>query len=146
KHFHEFTSPAPVAVNTTPTPTFLHYFKTMNDAQEALWFYVKDHDASGLDPAQNNLNALPSLDEKADNLRDRLKALIARAKEISSRPSGGQPSKEALQTNNQLVKDFATWTSDYNNWLKTEGQKYGVTETVPETDNSNSANLNTKEK
>jgi membrane associated rhomboid family serine protease len=115
---------------------FLSYAKAMNDAQEAFVSAVQDKDTSNIDKTVKNLEAVPSLDPKADELKERLKQLLLRAKALaSSATRAGQPAdRDAQKQEHELSKAFVAWRKEYNTWLKTIGRNYGlieVTETGP---------------
>ena len=123
-------------VEDNSTNKFVSYAKAMNDGQEAFYLIIKDHNVDPTDGAIKELEAVPSLDPKADELRDKLKELLLRAKTLeSSTTVPGQRAnrdtqKEELQ---DLSTTFVAWSKEYNTWLKTTGKNYGLIEvTKPE--------------
>src|ERR1051325_7296334 len=116
-------SPASIAAaeqQTAPeNPAYLYYAKAINDAQEAFVVAVQDKNASNIETAVKNLDGAPQLDAKADELRQRLKALRRRAKEVST--AWPQADKNAMTT---LTQDFVAWRNEYNQWLKTAARNY----------------------
>src|ERR1044072_9406897 len=64
-------------------PAYLYYAKAMNDGQEAFVVALQDKNAGNIDPAIKNLDAAPHLEARADELRDQLKSLLVRAKELA---------------------------------------------------------------
>jgi rhomboid protease GluP len=129
-----FNDPLPLPViqslqppNNEPS-TSVKYFGAMNEAQEALIAFLHDKDPSALDKATKQLEALPAFDENADKLRDRLRALLTKAKELSARStSSSEPLPQDVQQQwNELVKEFDSWTTEYDHWLRTDARKYGV--------------------
>ena len=122
QHSRDYTpaSIAAVVPQTAPeNPAYLYYAKAINDAQEAFVVAVQDRNTSNIDTAIKNLDAAPQLDAKADELRQRLKALLLRAKEEPA-PSP-QAEKSGVTT---LTQDFVAWRSEYNQWLKTAARNY----------------------
>ena len=116
--------PAP-AETTTENPNYLYYAKAMNDAQEAFVVAVQDSNTSNIATAIANLDAAPHLDQQTDELRERLKALLLRARdsqttETSSPPRVGQKPAAAVQ----LTQDFFAWRKEYNQWLKTGARNF----------------------
>ena len=106
-------------------PEYLYYAKAMNDAQEAFVVAVKDKNPGNIDAAVKNLDAAPALDAKADDLRQRLKALLLRAKETPATPAPSpNHDKNKLVSADQLNQDFFAWKKEYGQWLKTGARNY----------------------
>jgi hypothetical protein len=131
RHFHD---PIPVSVfaqTAVPQPTksldFVEYSRKTNSAQEALMAVIHDNDNSRIDSSIKELDAAPSLDPMGDDLRTRLRALLVTAKEIpESTTTTSTADRKAIETKKlKLVKDFAAWTASYEQWLRTEGKKFG---------------------
>jgi rhomboid protease GluP len=95
-----------------PVPVFLRYATAMNQAQDEFFQAVKDNDTNGIDEAITHLDATPSVDPKADELRQRFKDLLQRAKEEATTPA-----KDGT-TRTKLVEDFNIWIKEYEVWLK----------------------------
>jgi rhomboid protease GluP len=106
-------------------PAYLYYAQAMNDAQEAFVVAMKDGNASNIDNAVKNLEKAPHLDQESDELRDRLKLLLVKAKEPSARgvASPQRGASEPIQEN-PLTQEFAAWRKEYNQWLKTNGRNH----------------------
>lgn len=105
---------------------YLRYAKAMNDAHEALVVAIQDKNATNIDLAIKNLDEAPSLDAKADDLRQRLRALLLRAKEPQQTPAAspaGAKNKPALA--DPITQEFSAWRKEYNQWLKAAGRNYG---------------------
>jgi rhomboid protease GluP len=104
---------------------FVVYAKAMNDAQEIFLDVIQGKDGSNIDRAVVSLQSVPSLDPKADELRNRLIALLLTAKwELAPSPSPKPNQKSLPQPASDLTKLFALWTRDYNEWLKGAAQIY----------------------
>ena len=115
-------------------PAYLHYAKAMNDAQEAFVVAVKDKNSSNIDAAIKSLDAAPSLDPKADELRQRLKALLLRAGEPQP-TSAASPTvdKNKPVPADQLTQEFFAWRKEYNQWLKTGARNHsGLNQLIDE--------------
>lgn len=105
--------------------SYLNYAKAINDAQEALLVALKDNNGSNIDAAIKNLDAAPSLDPKADELKQRLKALLVRAQELTAAASASpMADKKKPVAADQLMLDFFAWTKEYNQWLKTGARNH----------------------
>ena len=133
--------PASLANQTVQLPDqtsgFVSFAKAMNDAQEAFYFIVKEHDVTRADSAIKALESAPSLDPKADELRERLKNLLLKAKALntSARDSNKPSPRNFQQQQTELTTDFISWSKEYNRWLKTTGRTYGLVEAA-ETESS----------
>jgi rhomboid protease GluP len=140
QHFRDPWPPelvSPVAQPKGPqNPAYLHYAKAMNDAQEAFVVAVKDKNSSNIDAAVKNLDVAPSLDAKADELRQRLKALLLRAKETQPTPAASPAAgKNKTVPANQLTQEFSAWRKEYNQWLKTGARNHsGLNELIDESE------------
>lgn len=105
---------------------YLLYAKTMTDAQEAFVFARgENNDASGLDAAVKSLEAAPRLDQRSDELREGLKALLLRAKATPPVAAAPPPrdKKKPVQAD-QLTQDFFAWRKEFEQWLKTGAQSH----------------------
>lgn len=129
QHYRDPLPPALMTQSAQPVepqnPAYLDYAVAMNDAQEALVVAIQDKNASNIDAAVKKLESAPHLDQKADELKDRLKLLLIKAKEnpatAVASPLRG-PSKPNQETS--LTQDFVAWRKEYNQWLKTSGRNY----------------------
>ena len=106
-------------------PEYLYYAKAINDAQEAFVVAIKDKNPSNIDAAVKTLDAAPTLDAKADELRQRLKALLLRAKETQA-TAFASPTRDKNKPlpADQLDRDFLAWKKEYGQWLKTGARNY----------------------
>ena len=121
----ELVAAAPTQSAEPENPAYLNYAKAMNGAQEAFVVAVKDKNPGNIDAAVKNLDAAPSLDAKADDLRQRLKALLVRAKEVPATPVPSPTrDKNKLVPADQLNQDFSAWKKEYGVWLKTGARNY----------------------
>ncbi|MFN2492070.1 MAG: rhomboid family intramembrane serine protease [Pyrinomonadaceae bacterium] len=125
------SSPA-VSSADSSTEKFVTWAKAMNDGQEAFYFALKDSDTSRSGSAVKQLESAPSLDPKADELKERLKLLLTNVTAVQVRPvNSNQPSSRKAGTElQQLAADFQLWSKDYNTWLKTTGRTYGLVQTT----------------
>lgn len=120
-------------------PPVLKYFQTLNDAHGALLLALSNRDSSQLDQAVQRVDALPSFDAQADDLRARLEELLMKAKSLNEKfPSQEEDrtSPDGLRERKILIEAANKWTVDYETWLKTEGRKHGITVAEEQT-NSN---------
>jgi len=133
QHFRD-PLPASLTNQTLQLPDqtkFVSFAKAMNDAQEAFYFVIKDHDVTRAESAVKALESAPSLDPKADELRERLKNLLLKAKALdasSAKDSTKPMPRNSQQPQAELTTDFVSWSKEYNTWLKTTGRTYGLVE------------------
>lgn len=121
----EFVAQDPPQPAEPENPTYLYYAKAMNDAQEAFVVAVQDKNTSNIDAAVKNLDGAPALDPKADELRQRLRVLLLRAKETPAAPTPS-PTRDKNKPipANQLDQDFFAWKKEYGQWLKTGARNH----------------------
>jgi membrane associated rhomboid family serine protease len=137
KTSQHFRDPLPITVvaraaevqqEQPQNPAYLYYAKAMSDAHEAFVAAVENKNPGYIEPAIKNLDAAPHLEARADELRDQLKALLLRAKEIAESTAGaGSAGKEKARL---LTNDFAAWRKEYNLWLKSGAKHYGGLEDI----------------
>jgi rhomboid protease GluP len=99
-------------------PAFFTYANAMNQAQEEFFQVIKDNDATGIDEAIKNLDATPPVDPKADELRQRFRELLQRAKAQTT----ASATNATTRSQSQLVEDFDTWNKEYVEWLKSRNK------------------------
>jgi rhomboid protease GluP len=134
KIVQHFPSALPVSQVQNATPAvdersakYVSFAKAMNDAQDAFYLTLKDHKIDSIDPAVKQLEAAPSLDPKADEIKDGLKALLIRAKAVAASIATDRVKQDEQ---NLLAQDFNEWSKQYNEWLKTTGRSYGIIEVM----------------
>ncbi len=123
--------PASAPVIDERTQKFLAYVQALSNAQEAFLAAVKDGDASLAESSLKELESVPQLEPTADDLKEKMKALLTRAKNAASAPRSAETplAKDAMRKaqaeQNALTADFVEWSKAYNVWLKTTGRQYG---------------------
>ena len=139
KVVQHFKDPLPVSVvvqerapEQPQNPEYLYFAKAINDAQEAFVVARKDNNPVNIDGAIESLDKAPSLDQQADQLKEKLKTLLGRAKEISATPQG-QDSKIRGTKASELDLEFVAWRKEYNQWLKTDARKHSGLDELIET-------------
>jgi rhomboid protease GluP len=122
----------PAQISEPQNPEYLEYAIAINDAQEAFVVARKDNNPGNIDGAARKLEEAPHLDQKSDELRDRLKALLIRAKQ-SAAAATASPStaKGTPARQDELLAEFVAWRKEYDQWLKTEGRNHsGLNELI----------------
>jgi rhomboid protease GluP len=116
-----------VKVTDPRTVKFVAYTKAMSDAQEAFNLILTRRDLTGTDEAIRNLESTPQLDPKADELKERLKDLLVKAKTLNTAEGNAStPPEKNTQGVRELSTEFVVWSKDYRDWLKTSGPDYGL--------------------
>lgn len=111
---------ATTAAKPTPVEPFV---EAINAGQNALMRYGKG-DSSGLAPAVEQLEHAPSLSPKADELRDELKAIVARARDTADDKTLDRPEQNKRML--ELSHDLGTWQDEFAQWAEDERKKSGV--------------------
>jgi rhomboid protease GluP len=125
----------------TDAISFNSYLGAISKGEEAYVEASNKGDQSKIEGALTQLDNAPKINEKTDALRDELKSLLTRMKELetTAKPGGGAPSRSSEKEKHKLDSDFEAWQKKVVELIKTEGAKYGVKLTnPPETDSSNS--------
>jgi rhomboid protease GluP len=103
---------------------YVYYAKAINDAQEAFVVAMKDGNPGNIDSAVKSLETAPHLDQKSDELRERLKAMLILAKENGAATTASPlPGKDKLQQDD-LTREFVAWRKEYQQWLKTGARNH----------------------
>jgi rhomboid protease GluP len=102
------------------------YVEAMNDGQAGFIAAFNRRDAEAANRAIAKLDRVAPLDAQPDQFRLELKRLLVRAHDLAllteeQRAGGNVPAQ--LQ---QLEADFVSWKTRSDNWVKTEGERYGI--------------------
>ncbi len=131
KTAQHLNDPIPAQFATPPASTepdnssFLYYAKAMNDAQEAFNVATTDKNPGNIDSAVKELENAPRLDEKSDELKERMKLLLIQARQFGAVATGSPERDRSKPAEDQLTREFAAWRKEYNQWLKTSGRNHG---------------------
>ncbi|HYE65055.1 MAG TPA: hypothetical protein VD966_05705, partial [Pyrinomonadaceae bacterium] len=86
-----------------------------------------EKDVSTFEAALEALENAPRLDDRADALRNELKALLVRAREYAATPTPQERSRRrAQEQRNKLEADFKLWAEKFRHWIETDSEKYGI--------------------
>lgn len=118
---------SPSAAVTAQAASYLNAIKKGTDALAPA---INDGNADAAVRAIADLDTAPRLEAEADKLRDDLKLLLARARDYApiNQKKKQTPREEAQGA--QLVKDIASWSERYLQWVDTKGKDYGIERTV----------------
>jgi membrane associated rhomboid family serine protease/ribosomal protein L40E len=101
------------------------HIEIINEGTEAFRSAFSEGDTRQIDPVIAKIDNAPSLDKEPDAFRAELRSLLIRARDTAVIPEKGKPPQTSPQRD-QLRADFQTWHDRNVNWVKTEGQKYGL--------------------
>jgi membrane associated rhomboid family serine protease len=105
-------------VKTLGRSPVVPFVEAVNDGRNALDRFI-DGDGGALGPAADKLEKTPALSEQADALREDLRALVLRARDIAN-DKALSPRDRARRTK-QVDEDFKSWDERFEQWVKTEG-------------------------
>jgi rhomboid protease GluP len=111
---------ATTAAKPTPVEPFV---EAINAGQNALMRYGKG-DSSRLAPAVEQLEHVSSPSPKADELRDELKAIVARARDTADDKTLDRPEQNKRML--ELSHDLGAWQDEFAQWAEDERKKSGV--------------------
>jgi membrane associated rhomboid family serine protease len=110
-------------LKTAGAPPVAPFIEAVNSGQNALVRFFQG-DGGALAPATTKLEQTPSLSGQADALRDDLKTLLLRARDLSNDKALKQD--ERVRRLKQLDTDFGAWQERFEQWADTEGGEFGV--------------------
>jgi hypothetical protein len=125
----QFVTPKQLSTQAPPptepeNATYLYNVKAMNDGHEAFNTAINGNPGY-IDSAITNLKNAPHLDSKSDELRERLKLLLIRAKQSKAgSPASPPDNNNPPAQGDELTKEFAAWRKEYNQWLKSNGRNH----------------------
>jgi rhomboid protease GluP len=106
-------------------PGLSAYVKGMNEGEEQFVKVLNEGDISGVDQAIKDLENAPTLDPTAGRLRDDLKSLLIRSKQISTLDKQQPGESRALKL--QLASEYQNWQKQRGDWITANKDKYGLT-------------------
>lgn len=99
------------------------FVNAFNGGQNALVFAFTNGDASQVPDAIAALDKLPDFDRQADELRDELKVLLLRARQLTREKL---PPKQLAEARSDLDLSIRSWFERYNLWLTLDGAKHRI--------------------
>jgi rhomboid protease GluP len=102
------------------------YFKTMAEGQQAFSLAMGEDDYGKVEDAIRALGDAPPLDDKADSFRKQLIHLLVLTREFAEMKPEERKASRNLQKSDKLIKDYNTWSLEFEKWVKSDGKKYGV--------------------
>jgi hypothetical protein len=107
------------------TQTIQTFLDAVNESNLALVSFFEKGDGGQLAGALAKLEQSPGVDAPAELLRDDLKTLVARGRDLAADPN--LPQRERMGRAQQLAADHAAWQERFQRWAETEGREYGIT-------------------
>jgi membrane associated rhomboid family serine protease len=134
----------PQLTQGTDATAFGANLNAINEAQTAFIKALNKGDGGDLDRALGGLDGAPHLDDETDALRNELKSLLTRAKELTGKTETARPTRQQqlarAREQRKLSEDFVAWNKKYQEWAETDSHKYGVKLKEPEPAADNSSN------
>jgi membrane associated rhomboid family serine protease len=148
RHFHDYdAAPNPAAMTDSATrgdaASAVSHLNALGAGQTAFVNAFNKGDVSGIDGALEQIERAPRLDEKAESLRSEMKSLLVRVKKIVETKADGRRQAPARDKEKQkLLTDFTAWQKKQFEWIRTEGENYGIK--LQESNGSKSDSGNTR--
>jgi membrane associated rhomboid family serine protease len=102
------------------------YVEAMNAGQSAFTQGLDKMDVGQMDRAIKQLESVPSVAEKPDAMRTDLKGLVVRAREFAALAPNERRTRPAQAKLKKLLVDYEAWEKGFNEWVETDGAKYGL--------------------
>ena len=109
--------------NEPMNAAFVYYAKSVGDAQEAFVAASRGNNPGNIDQVLKNLESTPSLDQKSEDLKNRLHQLLVKWTQLTAAASPSPDDSRGAKMN-ALTVEFVTWLKEYNQWLKTDAKQY----------------------
>jgi membrane associated rhomboid family serine protease len=107
------------------------YLNAINGGQNSFLNALGKEEASNLEASIKQLEEAEPPDQASAAIRDELKTLLGRARDFLTEAKGNNANARVkqrahLQQQRELLQQFEAWVDKSNEWVKTEGQKYGI--------------------
>lgn len=130
--WRHFDGPSPAVANVkqqvlgADPSAVLSFVQATNEGQAAFTSAVNTGDASGVARAVEKIDNAPPFAAIPDRLRAELRPLLIRVGELAPlfKKSPRTPAEEAQLK--QLLAEFEAWEARHDQWVRTEGQNYGL--------------------
>lgn len=132
------------AISTPPATTQIKneeaveaYLNALNQGQRTFRRAASGKPATGaFERALEALNQAAGPDETADRLRVDLKTLLERIQNLINTSEKNRRRDAVLTETKQLAGDFETWVQKRDQWIKDEGDRYGIELAPPDESDS----------
>lgn len=103
------------------------FIQAVNDGRHAIYNALNSEgDAGEPERALKAIADAPRLDEKSDALLKELTSLVERARAYRARTPEESGTPQGVAEHNEIARDFAAWDERLNEWVATDGAKYGI--------------------
>jgi rhomboid protease GluP len=106
-------------------PALNAYVNGMNEGEVQFAKVLDGGDTTGVDQAIKDLENAPTLDPTAGRLRDDLKSLLIRVKQLRSMDKQEASDSRAMKL--QLQSEYQNWQNQRADWITATKGKYGLT-------------------
>jgi membrane associated rhomboid family serine protease len=98
----------------------------INAGQDSVHAALGKADVDATSTALQKLDAAKGLDDKSAQILKDLRALVVRAHDYAALDAQERTSTRGQMIAQRLDADFKAWEANSDNWVKTEGDKFGV--------------------
>lgn len=109
-----------------PSAALTDYVAAINQGQEAFSAAVSKGDATATERALRQIDRAKGPDEQTAQLLKELRALVERARAYALLGEKERAAPRAQAQLKQLLTDFRSWEARHDNWVKTEGPRFGL--------------------
>lgn len=107
-------------------PPVVTYIKALNIGQLALVSALQGN-TEPIDEALAKLNEAPALDDNANRLREELRAIVVRARDVAGMNAETAAAKSTRgEAATSVIKDFRAWEERQREWLRNDARNYGL--------------------
>jgi hypothetical protein len=115
---------APRGTSVSPVAVFI---TAINDGQVGYHAALEKGDADAATNALLKIDAAHAPDAQSDLILKDLRILVVRAHDYAALAPAERNSPRGREARKKIEADFDVWNTRSDNWVKTEGAKYGIT-------------------
>ena len=106
------------------TLIYLNYVGAMNQVQEKVSAVIHNNDLSDVAIISDKAVQVPTPDERASELRNRLVFILSRLSDAAASASPAPEQGQPPQWDQKLLDEWNQWRKEYNEWLKGASKTY----------------------
>ncbi|MFL6229094.1 MAG: rhomboid family intramembrane serine protease [Pyrinomonadaceae bacterium] len=115
------------ALVSPATPAALDTFiEGINAGQVGFHAALEKGDKAAADAALTKLDAAHGLDAESDLILKDLRILVVRARDYAALASAERDAQPGREARKKIEADFGVWEGRSNDWVKSNGAKYGI--------------------
>jgi rhomboid protease GluP len=126
RHFNAPRAPVASRVAQTQTDPVAAFTDAINAGQESFHAALGKADADATNAALQKIDATKGLDDETAQILKDLRALVVRAHDYAALDAKERASTRGQMIAQRLNADFKTWETRSDNWVKSNGDKFGV--------------------